>query len=377
MLIKPLEVWIKEELNALTQREAFISTSSKGEILAKGRTFLNFTSRDALELSKFPKVIRAFHEAAELHGAGSDASRSSKGSPLSLVEAEKKVAKYLGKESALFFSSKTQCFFSLLTAIASETDHLVFDEDLQSPILDISYLIGCQNTPLSLRSGSLNFEGILSKGRIFFVGEEILSANGTSISPSVLIQSKKENYITITDISNSFLFDFSSIRSSSDILIGTLWQAGFGSVSFIAADKDLIELIWHRSHTFSRETPLPAPCYDALSVGLELLPTLVGDLDRIRNLTLKLKSRLYPSALEHQLNETSSFVPLLVSTPAEARMIKKELEVRGFLVESTSLSKHRKEAGALRFWINRYTTEEQINKLCEAISEIRAHLKKI
>lgn len=376
MLIKPLEVWIKDELKTLQTRESFVSVTNKGGISAKNRSFVNFTSKDSLDLGNNPRVIRSFHEAAEISGVGSHASRSAQGSALSLVEAEKKLAKFLGKESALFFSSKTQCFFSLLTAIVSESDHILFDEDIQAPILDLSFLIGFQNTPLSLGKELISFDEIISKGRQFFITEEVLSASGDLINPSVLAQAKRGSFVSVLDISNSALFDFSALRASADILVGSLWQLGFGSISFIAGDKNLLELIWNRSHTFTREAPLPSPCYDALSVGIELLPSLIADLEKVRILTSKLKAHLYPAVSTQQNKNLSSFVPLLVSSPAEARTIKKELEARGFLVESFSLSQHRKEIGALRFWINRYTTEEQVDKLCEAISEIRAHLKK-
>ena len=375
MLIKPLELWIHDELLGVTPREKFAATSVAGTIKAKGKSFLNFVSRDALDLATHPRVIRIFQEAAQLQGSGASTPRGITGSPLSLLEAEKAVAQFLKTEAALFFSSKTQTFFSLLTTIASETDHIFFDEDIQAPITDISYLIGCQASPLSFRAEQIFPDNPVSKGRVLFVGEEVMNASGNFIPLSLLTHLRKIGVTSILDVSNAFLFD-STRRAHADILIGSLWQFGMGSVSVIAGSRALCELIWSRSHTFLRETALPASCYEALSVGLELLPTYFVDIERIKNLSAKLRKQLFPAISHSQVQESGASVSYLVSTPSEAITYKEELEKRGFFVEAFSLSQHRKETGVLRFWINRFTTEENIDKLSEAVGEIRLHLKK-
>jgi glycine C-acetyltransferase len=69
------------------------------------RTMLNFTSNSYLGLSKHPHVLRSIAEALAIYGTGPAGSPMLNGTTELHARLEKRIAEWLGKESAMLFSS--------------------------------------------------------------------------------------------------------------------------------------------------------------------------------------------------------------------------------------------------------------------------------
>ncbi|NLF26108.1 MAG: aminotransferase class I/II-fold pyridoxal phosphate-dependent enzyme, partial [Deltaproteobacteria bacterium] len=117
------------------------------EVKIAGRKLVDFSSWDVLGLRSKRQVKWAVQSEVENGGLGSYSPRLVAGTTLPHLHCEQRIAQFLGEEGALLFSSKNQAVLSLVTAICSEKDVVLFDETMRSPIADAAFLVNAGAVP--------------------------------------------------------------------------------------------------------------------------------------------------------------------------------------------------------------------------------------
>lgn len=229
------------------------------------KEMINLASNDYLNLTKHPKTIIAGIEATKKYGSGAGSVPLLGGTLDIHLELEEKIAKFKGCESAILYTSGFGSNCGTLLAMLQEKDIAILDILVHASTID-----GCRNTNVKyFRHNNLDsLEKILSKSQKeyrtkFVVVDGVYSMDGDIAPLDKIIELAKAYgaYVMVDEAHATGVIgangkgtpEYFNIEGKVDIVSGTFSKALGGVGGFIAANKELIELLhfYSRSYMFS------------------------------------------------------------------------------------------------------------------------------
>ena len=113
-----------------------ISSSSGTEVVVRGKRMIMAGSNNYLGLTYHPAVQEAARQAVDRFGSSCSGSRFLNGTLEMHEELEQRLAKFLGKESALCFSTGFQTNLGVLSALCGKNDIVLCDRENHASIFD-------------------------------------------------------------------------------------------------------------------------------------------------------------------------------------------------------------------------------------------------
>src|SRR6187549_2810222 len=113
-----------------------IESGQDTEVIINGKRVLMFGSNSYLGLTNHPKIKEASKKAIDKYGSGCAGSRFLNGTLDIHIELENRLAKYVGKEAAVLFSTGFQVNLGVLSCITGRNDYLILDEYDHASIID-------------------------------------------------------------------------------------------------------------------------------------------------------------------------------------------------------------------------------------------------
>jgi glycine C-acetyltransferase len=120
----------------LFKHERIIESEQGAEIIVKGKKCLNFCANNYLGLSSHPEVIKAAHKGIEERGYGMSSVRFICGTQDIHKELEQKVAKFLGMEDCILFSSCFDANGAVFEPLFQAEDAIITDALNHASIID-------------------------------------------------------------------------------------------------------------------------------------------------------------------------------------------------------------------------------------------------
>ena len=120
----------------LFKHERIIESEQGAEIIVKGKKCLNFCANNYLGLSSHPEVITAAHKGIEDRGYGMSSVRFICGTQDIHKELEVKVARFLGMEDAILFSSCFDANGAVFEPLFGAEDAIITDALNHASIID-------------------------------------------------------------------------------------------------------------------------------------------------------------------------------------------------------------------------------------------------
>src|ERR1017187_5916331 len=163
-------------------RRTSVSAGIGGKVwLDDGRTILNFSSNDYLNLAQEEHVKRRAQEAIERCGCGATASRLMCGTLALHEELEAALARLVGGEAALVFSSGFGMNVGILFAVAGRDDVIFADRLSHASLIDGARLSGAtlkRYAHNDVQSLELLLRSTPCRGHRFIVCESVFSMDG-------------------------------------------------------------------------------------------------------------------------------------------------------------------------------------------------------
>jgi len=311
--------------------------------LAGGRTLLNFSSNDYLDLARDPGVVRGALEATERWGAGACASRLMSGT-LELHEAlEAALAALCGTEAALVFSSGFGTNVGLLPALAGRDDVVFSDRLVHASLIDGARLSGA--TLVRFPHGDAAALARLAertpcRGRRLVVCESVYSMDG-DVAPLAELSAVADRHGAALVVDEAHAIGVRgggggvtrelgpAVRA--DVVVGTLGKALGAVGGFVACSAACREVLLNRARSFVFATALPPSSAGAALAAVErvrrepgLGPALLGRARAFRERLSAEGLRMPPFA--------SQILPVQVGGNAEAMALAARLREDGLLV---------------------------------------------
>ncbi len=374
-----------EKLTATGRWREFCARQGRvgGRIQIRGSSVVDFTNWDFFDLNSDSRVKRALQVEVEQNGISAGSARLSSGTLPAHLTCEARLAKFLGTESAVLFSSRNQAVLSLIAGLVREGDCVLVDEALQSPVLDASYLVNADvlhfksHDPDSLERVLENTKHYKKK---FLVLESLspLTGDVTSLTRFSDLAVKWQLNMLVDE---SYALGILGARGAggveaANLLALTMCQYGSMSLAlggygaFVAGPRILIDFLINRSRTFRGEVVLPACLAAAAETAINVVELETGKRERLKLLALKLR---------HGLKSMGVPVPALSDVPVVgvyfaklriAEELSRTLFQKGFLCDVVASGVPLDEGAYVRFLLNSHHTEKTVDELLQAVTEI-------
>jgi len=265
------------------------------EVVYQGRRIIMCGSNNYLGLTTHPKVREAAIEAIKKYGTSCTGSRFLNGNMTIIEELEAKLAKWVGKESALVFSTGMQVNLGTISSIVSKRDIIILDKDDHASIVDGAFLSGGKIERFR-HNDMPHLERVLKSlpeeaGKLLVVDGLFSMEGDIAPLPEIIPLIKPSGVRLMVDDAHGMgvlgggrgTAAHFGMTDEVDLIMST-FSKSFASIGgFVAGDYDVIDYIKHtaRSLIFSASIP-PANTATALA-ALEIMeeqPELVEQLTK-------------------------------------------------------------------------------------------------
>lgn len=260
-----------------------LSDSEGAMATFRGREVVMIGSNNYLGLTTHPKVRQAAIEAIEKFGTSCTGSRFLNGTLEFHLELDRRLAKFVGKEAALVFSTGYQTNVGTISALVQKGDFVIIDKDDHASIVD-----GCFLSRGELRRFSHNDPDSLDKtlsrlpkdaGKLVVVDGVYSMGGDIAPLPTLVEISKRYGARIMVDDAHSLgvLADgrgtaaYFGLTDDVDLIMGT-FSKSFASIGgFIAGSADVVHYIQHNARSLLFSASLPAPQVAAVLAALDII----------------------------------------------------------------------------------------------------------
>jgi 8-amino-7-oxononanoate synthase len=311
--------------------------------LQDGRTLLNFSSNDYLNLAQDPHVKCRATQAIQRWGCGATASRLMCGTLTLHEELEAALARLLGQEAALVFSSGFGMNLGLVSAVAGRGDVLFSDELNHASLID-GMRLSRALVKRFRHNDTQDLEQLLattpSPGHRFIVCESVFSMDG-DLAPLPALRELASRYqatLLVDEAHAIGIFGgggglWRDFRAAPDgtLIMGTLSKALGSLGGFVACGAVARDFLVNRARSFIYATAL-APASVAAALGaLERIQTDPGMGTRLLHLAREFHQQLKAQGLRVG-NFHSQIIPVHIGDNQRTMALAERLRNRGLLV---------------------------------------------
>ena len=356
-------------------------------IVVEGRSLINFGSDSFLGLDQDPRVQAAVRRGLEKWGTHNGASRAFS-SVRANVEAEEKLASWMGTEATLIYPSVTLANLGAIPGLVGRQDLLVVDEQAHNSIQEGSRIAKANGTRVLSFShcDPEALDKVLAGAGAFRVA--VVAIDGVySMSGELPPLSKlhdvcmARNAVLYVDDAHATGVIGSRGRGTvldalgsydNALVVGSLSKGFSCAGGFVGCTREMKRLLKMRSNTYIFGGPVVPPYLDAVCEVCDIL--MSGEFDtllaKLRANLARLREGLARLGLVVQGGLTP-ILSVLVGGEEETINAGSFLFERGFYVQSVTFPAVPYHAGVLRIQVNANHTTEAIEGLVEAMGELQ------
>jgi 8-amino-7-oxononanoate synthase len=281
-----------------------LDDNSEGtEVVIRGRKVIMIGSNNYLGLTADPRVRQAAIDATAKYGTSCTGSRFLNGTLELHVEAEQRLAKFVGKEAALVFSTGMQTNLGTISALVDRDDVVIVDKEDHASIYD-----GCRLALGEMKRYVHNDMASLEKtlqacpdgaGKLVVV-DGIFSMGGEIAPlPQIVDLCKKYGARLMVDDAHSLgvLGDHGSgtanhfnLTDQVDLIMGTFSKSFASLGGFIAGDDVVMHYVQHHARSFMFSASMPAANVAAVLAALDIMEKEPERIARLWQITEKMRN---------------------------------------------------------------------------------------
>jgi 8-amino-7-oxononanoate synthase len=253
------------------------------EAIIDGRRVLMFGSNNYLGLTTDPRVRQASVDAVNKYGPSCTGSRFANGTLELHLELEERLATFVGKESALVFSTGYQVNLGVISGLIGRGDVVITDKEDHASIVD-----GCMLSLGEMRRYRHNdidhlerlLEGLdEDSGKLVIVDGVFSVAGDIAPLPELIELCQKYNARIMVDDAHSIgvmakgrgTSAHFGVTDQVDLIMGT-FSKSFASVGgFIAGDDVVIHYIQHHARSLMFSAAIPPSNAAAALAALDIM----------------------------------------------------------------------------------------------------------
>lgn len=347
-----------------------------------GHKILMFGSNAYTGLPSDPRIIAASHAALDKYGTGCAGSRFLNGTLDLHIKLEKEIAKYIGKEDVLGYSTGFSVNEGVLSVVVGRGDYIICDDRDHASIVDGRRLSFA--TQLHYKHNDMeDLERVLAKlpheAIKLIVVDGVFSMEGDLAKlPQIVELKHKYNCSVMVDEAHGIgvfgregrgVCDHFGLTDEVDLIMGTFSKSLASIGGFIASDFDTINWLRHTSRTYifsaSNSPAATAAALEALYI-LQKEPERIEHLWDVTNYALK---RFREEGFE--IGDTESpIIPLYVHDVDKTFLVTKLAYDAGVFINPVIPPACAPQDTLVRFALMATHTKDQVDQAIEILKKI-------
>mgnify|MGYP001658040544 FL=1 len=347
-----------------------------------GHKILMFGSNAYTGLPSDPRIIAASHAALDKYGTGCAGSRFLNGTLDLHIKLEKEIAKYIGKEDVLGYSTGFSVNEGVLSVVVGRGDYIICDDRDHASIVDGRRLSFA--TQLHYKHNDMeDLERVLAKlpheTIKLIVVDGVFSMEGDLAKlPQIVELKHKYNCSVMVDEAHGIgvfgregrgVCDHFGLTDEVDLIMGTFSKSLASIGGFIASDFDTINWLRHTSRTYifsaSNSPAATAAALEALHI-LQKEPERIEHLWDVTNYALK---RFREEGFE--IGDTESpIIPLYVHDVDKTFLVTKLAYDAGVFINPVIPPACAPQDTLVRFALMATHTKDQVDQAIEILKKI-------
>lgn len=347
-----------------------------------GHKILMFGSNAYTGLPSDPRIIAASHAALDKYGTGCAGSRFLNGTLDLHIKLEKEIAKYIGKEDVLGYSTGFSVNEGVLSVVVGRGDYIICDDRDHASIVDGRRLSFA--TQLHYKHNDMeDLERVLAKlpheAIKLIVVDGVFSMEGDLAKlPQIVELKHKYNCSVMVDDAHGIgvfgregrgVCDHFGLTDEVDLIMGTFSKSLASIGGFIASDFDTINWLRHTSRTYifsaSNSPAATAAALEALHI-LQKEPERIEHLWDVTNYALK---RFREEGFE--IGDTESpIIPLYVHDVDKTFLVTKLAYDAGVFINPVIPPACAPQDTLVRFALMATHTKDQVDQAIEILKKI-------
>lgn len=346
-----------------------------------GKDVLMFGSNSYLGLSNDPRLKEAAKAAIDKYGTSCSGSRFLNGTLDIHVELEEKLAKLVGKDQAVCFSTGFQVNLGVVSALCGRNDYLLLDRLDHASIIEGSRLsfgkplkyAHNDMTNLELRLQQCDPESVK-----LIVADGIFSMEGDIVPlPEMVALAEKYDADIMIDDAHSLgvlghqgrgTADHFGLTDKVDLIMGT-FSKSFGSLGgFIAADFDTINFLKHNARSLIFSASMPPSNVASVSKAIDIMLDEPERIQHLWDVSNYARQQFKDRGFDTGRSETP-IIPLFVRSSEKAFWLCTRLLEEGIFVTPVIAPAVPDNDALIRFALMATHTFDQVDEAVEKITK--------
>jgi glycine C-acetyltransferase len=383
-----LQAEIDEIRNAgLWKDERIIESPQSARIAVGGREVLNFCANNYLGLANDPRLIHAAQDGLARWGFGMASVRFICGTQSIHRQLEAAIARFLGVEDAILYTSCFDANGGLFETLLDDEDVVISDALNHASIIDGIRLCRAQRQRYA-HADMAGLERVLAETRSartrLIVTDGVFSMDG-DVAPLAAICDLADRHaaLVVVDDSHATGFfgptgrgtpEYCGVAGRVDIITSTLGKAlGGASGGFTASRREVVALLRQRSRPYLFSNSLPPALVSSALACLETLSETTALRERLAENTRWFRRAMTEAGFSIRAGE-HPIVPIMLGDARLAHQMAADLLREGIYVVGFSFPVVPKDAARIRVQISAAHEPAHLEQAVAAFVRIgRAH----
>ena len=387
-----LNAFLRTQLDDLKTRglykaERRIQSPQKSGIRVNDADVVNFCANNYLGLANHPTVRAAAQRSLDEYGYGMASVRFICGTQQIHKTLEQRLARFLGAEDVILYSSCFDANGGLFETLLDERDAVISDALNHASIIDgirlckaqryryansdMAELEKCLQQAKSARTRLIATDGVFSMDGFIARLPEICELARTYDALVMVDDSHATGFMGATGRGTP---EHCGVAARIDILTGTLGKAlGGGSGGYVAARREVIEWLRQRSRPYLFSNSIPPVVAGASLAVLDLLESEQQLRERLFDNTRFFRGALSAAGFSLKPGE-HPIIPVMLGDAALAGRMAEALLERGVYVIGFSYPVVPKGQARIRTQLSAALTREQLERALQAFTSVGREL---
>lgn len=373
----------------LYKRERIISSQQSAEIVANGKTLLNFCANNYLGLANDPEVIKASQDMMDSHGYGMSSVRFICGTQNIHKELEEKISRFVGMEDTILYAACFDANGGVFEPLFGEEDAIISDELNHASIIDGVRL--CKAARYRYKNNNMadleeQLKAAAEKNHRFriIVTDGVFSMDGIVADlKGICDLAEKYDALVMVDDSHATGFigktgrgthEASDVMGRVDIITSTLGKALGGALGgFTSGKKEIIDMLRQRSRPYLFSNSLAPGIVGAAIKVLDMIENDTSKRDRVMENAEYFRDKMKAKGFDIPDGDAAIVPVMLYDAPLSQKMAEKLMDegiyVIGFFYPVVPKGKAR-----IRVQLSAAHTREQLDKAIAAFEKVGKEL---
>jgi len=366
-----------------------IAESEGTEVEIHGRKLLMIGSNNYLGITHDPRVKEAAQEAVRRYGSGCTGSRFLNGTLELHEKLEGELADFLGKETALVFTTGFQTNLGVISSLVGRGDLVYCDRENHASIMDgcrLSYgeiLKFRHNNMEELQRLLACQKGLLRGGQLIVVDGVFSMLGDLADIPTIVRLAKEYKARVLIDDAHAVgvlgrtgkgTAEHFGLDAEIDLVLGT-FSKSFGSIGgYVAGNREIISFIKHHARSMIFSASLPPSSVAATLKALEIIRTEPERRTRLAENAAFLRKSFRNMGFDTGPSQTA-IIPILVGDQEATFRFWRELFEAGLFTNPVTSPAVPKGMDLIRTSVMASHTREQLEQVVDTIARIARKLR--